>query len=115
VLLENAVDFVVNGFDAVLLNAELAAGDVGPMIVSEVEVAEGLRSGDELGSSGDVVGAEGRVVRVGNVDLCEVGGETGLVTDSHLSIKIIKTCISIILIDHVGHIISQLLFFGGSR
>ena len=93
-LLENAVDLVVDGFDAVLLDAELAAGDVGSMLVGEVEVVEGLRSGDELGSAGDVVRAEGRVVGVGNVDLCEVGGEGGLVTDSHLSIKIIKVLIA---------------------
>ena len=90
VLLENAVDLLVDGFDAVLLEAELAVGDARSVLVGEVEAVEGLGSSDELGSGWEVVGAERRVVRVGDVDFGEVGGEVGPVTDSHLSIKIIK-------------------------
>lgn len=90
VFLENAVYLLVDGFDAVLLEAELAVGDARPVLVGEVEVVEGLRGGDKLGSGWEVVRSERRVVRVEDVDFGEVGGEVGPVTDSHLSIKIIK-------------------------
>ena len=65
---EDAVDLFVDGFDAVLLDAEHTVRDARTVFVGEVKVAEGLRSGNELGSVGKVAGAEGRVVGEGNVD-----------------------------------------------
>ena len=88
---EDAVDLLVNGFDVVLLDAEHTVRDARTVFVGEVKGAEGLRSGNELGSVGKVAGAEGRVVGEGNVDFGEVASDGGSVPDCHLSIKIIKT------------------------
>ena len=87
---EDAVDLLVNGFDVVLLDAEHTVRDARTVFVGEVKGAEGLRSGNELGSVGKVAGAEGRVVGEGNVDFGEVASDGGSVPDCHLSIKIIK-------------------------
>ena len=61
-LLHDAVDLVVDGFDVVLLDAQHTLGESGPVLVGEVEVREGLGGCDELGSAGEVVRTEGGMV-----------------------------------------------------